>query len=39
MTELIEVFADLEDPRAVNTRHHSLLDIPCNALCTVLCGG
>ena len=39
MTELADVFADLDDPRAVNARRHSLHDIlswssphaPCSA--------
>ena len=34
-----DVFADLEDPPAVNTRLHSLRDILVIALCTVVCGG
>ena len=39
MTELADVFADLEDPRASNARRHSLHDILVIALCTVVCGG
>ena len=39
MTELASVFADLEDPRAVNARRHSLHDILVIALCTVISGG
>ena len=39
MPELADVFADLEDPRAVNARLHSLHDILVIALCTVVCGG
>ena len=39
MTELADVFADLDDPRAVNARRHSLHDILVIALCTVLSGG
>lgn len=39
MKELADVFADLEDPRAVNARLHSLHDILAIALCTVVSGG
>ena len=39
MNELADVFADLEDPRAVNTRLHSLHDILVIALCTAVSGG
>ncbi len=39
MTELADVFADLEDPRATNARRHSLHDIPVIAFCAMLCGG
>ncbi len=39
MPELADVFADLEDPRAVNARLHSLHDILVIALCTIVCGG
>ena len=39
MTELAEVFAGLDDPRAVNARRHSLHDILVIALCTVVSGG
>lgn len=39
MTEIADLFADLEDPRAVNARRHSLHDILVIALCTVVCGG
>ena len=39
MNELADVFADLEDPRAVNARLHSLHDILVIALCTVVSGG
>ena len=35
MNELAGVFADLEDPRAVNARCHSLHEILVIALCTV----
>lgn len=38
MTEIADLFADLEDPRAVNARRHSLRDILVIALCTVICG-
>ncbi len=39
MPELADVFADLEDPRAVNARLHSLHDILVSALGTMVCGG
>ena len=39
MTELADVFAELDDPRAVNARRHSLHDILFIALCTVISGG
>ena len=39
MTELADVFAGLEDPRAVNARRHSLHDILVIALCAIVCGG
>ena len=39
MPELADVFADLEDPRAVNARLHSLHDILVIALGTMVCGG
>ena len=39
MPELADVFADLEDPRAINARRHSLHDILVIALCTIVCGG
>ena len=39
MPELADVFADLEDPRAINARLHSLHDILVIALCTIVCGG
>ena len=39
MSELADVFGDLEDPRAVNARLHSLHDILVIALCTIVCGG
>ena len=39
MNDLADVFADLEDPRAVNARRHSLRDILVIALCTVVSGG
>ena len=39
MNELADVFAELEDPRAVNARRHSLHDILVIALCTVISGG
>ncbi len=39
MNELADVFADLEDPRAVNARLRSLHDILVIALCTVVSGG
>lgn len=39
MTEPGDAFGDLEDPRAVNARLHSLRDILVIALCTVICGG
>ncbi len=39
MNELADVFADLEDPRAVNARLHCLHDILVIALCTVVSGG
>ena len=39
MNELAGVFAELEDPRAVNARRHSLHDILVIALCTVISGG
>ncbi len=39
MNELADVFADLEDPRAVNARLHSRYDILVIARCTVVSGG
>ena len=39
MSELADVFGDLEDPRAINARLHSLHDILVIALCTIVCGG
>ena len=39
MTELADMFADLEDPRAVNARHQYLHDIRVIALCAIVCGG
>ena len=39
MDELADVFAELDDPRAVNPRRHSLHDILVGALCTVISGG
>ena len=39
MTELADVFAELDDPRAVNARCHSLHEILVIALCTVVSGG
>ncbi|MYC34297.1 MAG: transposase family protein [Chloroflexi bacterium] len=39
MTELADVFAELEDPRAVNARRHSLHDIRFIALYAVISGG
>ena len=39
MTELADVFAELDDPRAVNARRHSLHEILVIALCTVVSGG
>ena len=39
MTELADVFAELDDPGAINARLHSLHDILVIALCTVLSGG
>ena len=39
MIELADVFADLDDPQAVNARRHSLHDILFIALCTVLSDG
>ena len=39
MSELADAFGDLEDPRAVNTRRHSLDDILVVALCAIVCGG
>ena len=39
MTELADVFADLEDPRATSARRHSRHDIPVSAFCAMLCGG
>lgn len=39
MNDLTDVFADLEDPRAVNARRHSRHDILVIALCTVVSGG
>ena len=39
MNELADVFAELDDPRAVNARRHSLHDILVIALCTVISGG
>ena len=39
MSELADVFAGLEDPRAVNARRHSLHDILVIALCAMVCGG
>ena len=39
MSELADVFDELEDPRAVNARRHSLHDILFIALCTVISGG
>ena len=39
MNELAGVFAELDDPRAVNARRHSLHDILVIALCTVISGG
>jgi len=39
MPELADVFVDLEDPRAVNARLHSLHDILVIVLCTIVCGG
>ena len=39
MTELADVFAELDDPRAANARRHSLHDILFIALCTVVSGG
>ena len=39
MTELADVFAELDDPRAVNARRHSRHDILFIALCTVISGG
>ena len=39
MTELADVFAELDDPRAVNARRHSLHDIRFIALCAVISGG
>ena len=38
MNELADVFADLEDPRAVNARRHSLHHILVIVLCTVVSG-
>ena len=39
MSELADVFGDLEDPRAVNARRHSLDDILVIVLCAIVCGG
>ena len=39
MTGLADVLAELDDPRAVNARHHSLHEILVIALCTVVSGG
>ena len=39
MNELADVFAELDDPRAVNARRHSLHEILVIALCTVVSGG
>ena len=39
MNDLADVFAELDDPRAVNARRHSLHDILVIALCTVIRGG
>ncbi len=39
MSELEDLFADLEDPRAGNARRHSLHDILVIALCAIICGG
>ena len=39
MSELADVFAELEDPRAANARRHSVHDILVIALCTMVCGG
>ena len=39
MSELADVLGDLEDPRAVNARRHSLDDILVIVLCAIVCGG
>ena len=39
MNELADVFAELDDPRAVNARRHSLHNTLVIALCTVISGG
>ena len=37
MAELADIFAELDDPRAVNARRHSLHDILFIALCNLWC--
>ena len=39
MAEVADIFAELEDPRTLNARRHSLHDILFIALCTVISGG